>query len=365
MKKIKLIGVVLIAQFSNAQQSVVLYDNEFKEVIPNVQVFNSSGQFIGLSNANGVFETGDKNLPFDLKKSGFEITKMNDFKDTILMDPKFQQITEVEIKPIVKMDLYNAIIENSSAHLARKTETQFGVYFQSLLMIDTKNGDTVRTEMTCDLALSKVGSKKKIDYSMYCENGKKKYVFTGSGKGELASASSDTSSFGKMLNVLPSFDKNFDYDLTKTKSYSLTFDEAQIKRELGEERHRLMFENDKNTTNNVVAEYKDSVLYSWVNNFSQSKEYDGKGIFMNFKKMNRQVEFSEGENYCFTTLIENATIEIGLSGVLYEIHVVKGFIEDSSRSFELKTATKKIEDYFKDLPNTGEVNSFYNFELEK
>lgn len=86
---------------------------------------------------------------------------------------------------------------------------------------------------------------------------------------------------------------------------------------------------------------------------------------MNFKKMNRQMVFSENEKYEFTSIIENAVIEIGLSGVLYQIYVVKGFIEDPSRAFEMKTATKKIEDYFKTIPNSDEMESFYDFELEK
>lgn len=347
----------------NAQNSIVCYDDLFKEPISNVQVFDSKGQFIGLSNEQGKFEIGSSKLPFEFKISGFEIVKMDKFSDTIKFTPKFQQIEELTVKPVVKMDLYNAIIENSSTKVAKESSKQYGIYFQSLLMIDTKNNDTVRAEMICDLGIDKIGSKKKIDYVLYAESGKQKYVFSGTGNGELASASSDTSSFGKMLNILPSFDKNLDYDLTKTKKYSLEFEESQIKRELGEERSRLIFGNDKNVTSRVVAEYKDSILMSWVQNLSQSKEYDGKGIFINFKKMNRQIVFSENEKYEFTSIIENATIEIGLSGVLYQIYVVKGFIEDSSRTFEMKTEVKKIEDYFKNIPNSAEMESFYSFEM--
>lgn len=364
--KVKLLFVgLLCSQLLSAQKSFICYDDVFREPISNVQIFDSKGQFLGLSNENGKFETGSDKLPFELKKSGFEIVKLTMFSDTVKLTPKFQQIDEVTIKPIVKMDLYNAIIENSSANVSHESSKQYGIYFQSLLMIDTKNNDTVRTDMYCDLGIDKIGSKKKIDYTLFTENGKKKYVFSGTGKGELASASSDTSSFGKMLNVLPSFDKNLEYDLTKTKKYSLDYDENQIKRELGDERSRLIFGDNKNLQSKVVTEYKDSILLSWMQNLSQSKEYDGKGIFVNFKKMNRQIVFSENEKYEFTSIIENAIIEIGLSGVLYQIYVVKGFIEDPSRAFEMKEETKKIEDYFKTIPNSDDMDSFYNFELEK
>lgn len=356
---------IVCAQMLNAQNTMVCYDELFKEPISNVQVFDVKGQFIGLSNEQGKFETGSTQLPFEMKKSGFEIIKIDKFSDTVIFTPKFQQIEELTVKPVIKMDLYNAIIENSSVNVSHESSKQYGVYFQSLLMIDTKNNDTVRTDMICDLGIDKMATKKKIEYALYTSNGKKKYVFSGTGEGELASSSSDTSSFGKMLNILPSFDKNLDYDLTKTKKYSLEFEENQIKRELGDERSRLIFGNDKNVASRVVAEYKDSILMSWMQNLSQSKEYDGKGIFINFKKMNRQVTFSENEKYEFTSIIENAIIEIGLSGVLYQIYVVKGFIEDPSRSFEMVIETKKIEDYFKDIPNSEGMESFYNFELEK
>ena len=356
---------LILTQQLNAQSSIVCYDGLFKETISNVQVYNAQGQFIGLSNELGQFELRGRKLPLELKKSGFDIVKLTSFVDTILFNPKFQQIDEVSIKPIVKMDLYNTIIEKSSSRVSMESNKQYGIYFQSLLMIDTKYNDTVRADMICDLGINKIGSKKKIDYTFFCENGKKKYVFTGTGKGELASASSDTSAFGKMLNVLPSFDKNLDYDLTKTKKYSLDFEENQIKRDLGDDRSRLTFGKEKNLANRVVAEYKDSMLLSWVNSLSQSKEYDGRGIFINFKKMNRQIVFNESEKYNFTSIIENATIEIGISGVLYQINVVKGFIEDPSRTFEMKTETKKLEDYFKSIPNSTEMERFYNFELEK
>lgn len=364
MKLIILFAAIVCGQVLNAQNTTVCFDKLFKEPISNVKVFDRDGQFLGLSNEQGEFETTSNSFPFELKKSGFEIVKMNSHSDTVVLSPKFQQVEELTVKPIVKMDLYNAIIETSVAHVSHESSSQYGVYFQSLLMIDTKYGDTVRAEMICDLGLDKIASKKKIDYRLFCENGRKKYVFSGSGKGELASSASDTSSFGKMLNILPSFEKNLDYDLTKSKKYSLDFEESQIKRELGDERSRLIFGNEKSVSSKVVAEYKDSVLMSWMQNLSQSKEYDGKGIFMNFKKMNRQVEFSENETYEFTSIIENATIEIGLSGVLYQIHVVKGFIEDPSRNFEMKTEIKKIEDYFKTIPNSEEMERFYNFELE-
>ena len=365
MKIISVLGLLFIHSLASGQMNVVVYDKTFKVPVENAKAYNKGGNFAGLSNEKGQIELDKAGYPYEIKCVGYEFTVLKERIDTLVLVPRYQLVEEVSVKPVNLMELYNAIIETSSANVDRGISKDYGTFFESVLMIDRKYRDTVRMEAICDLAILKSGSKKKVDYTFYCTNGRKSFSYSGSGKGNLSNSSSDTLTFTKLLGVIPSFGKYLDYDLTKSKKYELNFEDKEILRELGDERSKLKFSSTDKHSVMVNVEYQDSILYSWREKRFQEKEYDGSGIFVNFKVDNKVVEFSEAEPYGFRTIIANELIQIGLSGVLYDIYMVKGYISNDAVSFEIKDSVKNVEDYLEALKNGKDMPSFYNFEIEK
>lgn len=365
MRIIYVVGLLCIHTFASGQMKVVVYDKTFKEPVEHAKAFTQGGDFAGLSNEKGQLELDEAGYPYEIKCVGYEFTVLQEYTDTLVLVPRFQVVEEVSAKPVNLMDLYTAIIEKSAARIDRGTSTDYGTFFESVLMIDRKYHDTVWMEAICDLAILKTGSKKKVDYTFYCSNGRKSFSYSGSGKGNLSNASSDTMTFARLLGAIPSFDKYLDYDLTKSKKYELKFEDKEISREIGNERSKLRFASSDKRSALVNAEYQDSVLYLWKDKRFQEKEYDGSGIFVNIKVDNKLVEFSDVGPYGFKTIIANELIQIGMSGVLYDIYMVKGYISNDAVSFEVKDPVKKIEDYLEDLKNGKAMPSFYNFEIEK
>ncbi|MGB0915499.1 MAG: hypothetical protein ACPGVI_05465 [Crocinitomicaceae bacterium] len=363
MKSIVVIASLLWSLGLSAQQNVVFYDSLFNEVVSNVQVFNSTSKFVGLSNESGGLIVSQSDYPIQVKRSGFTLMDVVSHQDTVILSPKFQEIAGVDIKPVNKMDLYNEVIESSSLLVDKSSARLNGVYFESMLMIDAKNQDTIRVDKLCNMSISKAGSKKKIDYALYCDNASKNYVFNGTGAGELGGLSSDTSKVANLLKIIPEFKKNVDYDLLKTKKYDLDFEENEIKRTVGETASRLVFSGGKEYKKHVVVDYSDRKLNSWVKNVTRDRAYDGKGIYVNFTKSERQMEFDEAGGYGFSTIIDNAKIDLGTDGVLYEIYLVKGFIQDDSIVVDSDIEVNKMSEFFKSVGNSNELARFYNFEL--
>ena len=343
------------------QKSVVFYDNEFKIPVRNVQVFDMHEQFIGLSNSEGKLSINNSALPFVLKCGGFKIDTISLASDTVFLTPKFQVITEMTAKPVVKLMLYEAIIEKSNGLLNRKNESLFGRYFEAMMIVDTKNKDTVRADLLADMAIKKAFKKKHYTYEIFLKNGTKGYKFTDN-DGKLAKNASDTASFMKMLNVLPSFEKNFDYDLINTKPFKLKYEENKIQRILGADFDKLIFEEQDKLNEKIIVEYSDSVLMKWRKTIHQNKVYDGSGIFMNFNTMDKDLSYGSIDEYGLKGIIENNIIEIGLNGILYEIYLVKGFLPDETKEFELVDSAKSIKAYFESIQNLDSGNHFYNFE---
>lgn len=360
-----LIIALLIAGNVFSQKQVVFYDPLFTETVSNVQVFNQMKQFIGLSNESGVLLVSSKDFPIEVKRAGYEIITVSTYQDTIELKPKFQEIAGVSIKPVNKMELYNSIIETSSGLVDKSSARLNGIYFESMLMIDGINQDTIRVDKLCDMSVAKVGSKKKIEYALYCDDAKKSYVFTGSGKGELSGLSSDTSKVANLLKIIPTFDKNLEFDLMKTKKYELDFEESEISRSVGESMSRMVFKSGGEYKKLVTVDYQEKVLNSWVSKTTRDRTYDGKGIYINFTKSERQIEFNTMDAYGFSTIIDNAKIDLGTDGVLYEINLVKGFIQDDSVVVESTEEVKKMNDFFNSVIITEDLARFYTFELVK
>ncbi len=363
MKRIALCLLLLYGAVAFGQTKTVVFDREYGP-LEHAKAFDFNHEFAGVSNERGELELQKTGYPYEIKCVGYESQIVKGFADTVFLQSKFQQLEEVNAKPVDLMELYNAILEKSSATIDHNASVRYGTFFESILLIDTKYHDTIRMEAVCDLAIEKDAFRKKPEYVLYCANGKAGYEITGSGRGPFANTE-DTVTYARLLAAIPSFDKYLDYDLVKTKKYELKFEDKEITRDLGAPRNRLHFAHADKRSALVDVEYRDSLLYFWRNKELHEKEYDGSGIFVNYKVNKQMIEFSEDSSYEFRSIIGSGLIQIGLTGVLYEIYMVKGFIGDESRKFEKAEPVKKVEDYIDTLPLGRHMPPFYNFELEK
>ena len=365
MKSGVLILVLTVATSVFSQKQVVFYDSLFTEVISNVQVFNQDHKFVGLSNNYGSLILVETDFPIEAKRVGYVATTIPSYQDTIELSPKFQEIEGVDIKPVHKMKLYNSIIESSNEIVDKRTSRLNGIYFESMLMIDGVSQDTIRIDKLCNMSIYKVGSKKKIKYTLFCDNASKSYAFTGTGNGTLSGVSSDTSNVANLLKIIPTFDNNLEYDLIKTKKYALKFEEREITRSVGESMSRMVFRGKGDYEKIVTVDYQKKVLHSWVNRVTRDRTYEGKGVYLNFTKSERQIEFNTTGTYGFSTIIDNAKVDLGMDGVLYEIYLVKGFLQDDSVRVTSTFEVEKMNDFFNSVNSSDGLARFYSFELIK
>jgi hypothetical protein len=128
---------------------------------------------------------------------------------------------------------------------------------------------------------------------------------------------------------------------------------------------RMVFSGGGEDKKLITVDYQDKVMHSWVNRTTRDRAYDGKGIYINFTKSERQIEFNTVEGYGFSTIIDNAKVDLGTDGVLYEIYVVKGFIQDNDVEVTSTDAVKKMNDFFESVANSDGLARFYSFELIK
>lgn len=360
MKKILVGAFCGAALCASAQRNMVIFDPIDRLPVEYAKAFGADGRFLAVSNGLGQIVLAVTDYPAEIKCVGYKPTKIEQFQDTVFLEPKYQDVQQMNAKPVNCLELYQAILDNSSAHIQMDNSTRFGTFFQSMMLVDTKFHDTIRVEGVCEMAIRKTVNKKKISYEIFAANGRKSYSVYPYGAGKMVADPEDSTVFKQMVGMMQDFDKNMEFDLGKTKPYQLKFEENQVRRELGQERSTLRFESADKRSNNVDVQYQDSLLYRWNYHTYQFKEYDGSGIYVNNRVNNRLCEF-DPQHYELSTVINYQIIEIGLGGVVYEFHFVKGFFDDETRKFECKTPVKKVEDYLESLPDGGYMNPFYNF----
>lgn len=356
------IGLWMVFLFGTSlvfgQQRVVFYDISLNEVVPKVQVVSKSAGFVGLSNENGAIALEKADFPVECRHFAFEIKTLPSFTDTVYLTPKYQELEEVALKPVNKMELYNEVIAHSSEQIDRSSSSIPGFYFESVMIVNTTAGDTVFLDNFCDLILQKSASKKKIDYAVMAANGMK--YFENESAGEMKDF--DTSLLNTCLKFVDPFDKNLKFDLSSTKSYALKYDEEEILRNTEGDLHRLIFQNEKKYETKVEVAYLGRRLYTWDSKTVREKPYNGEKIFVNYKRFGRYIEFGDEPFYFFRSIIVNGLVQIAVDGTFLEIYVVKGFVRDDERMREASQPVKSVEEYFKSLSTGNEKFRFYNFE---
>lgn len=363
MKSVLLLLAVFIIHQAFAQKNMVIADANSKAPIADVQVFNSHGSFIGISNQDGKFKTSESQFPLRMKHYAYNTKLDVNYADTIFLEPSFQEISEVFVKPVNKLDRYNEIIEHSS-ELARTPPQESenalfrnigGVYYKSVLLVNLDNFDSVRIDATCDLRLN-VGMKRNPDYTFICSNGKKHY-----NESKNYSGSMDTSIVAKCLGFVPKFDKNLKYDLTDTKAYKLKFDEEDIHLGRQGDYQMLQFIEEKKRSDQYNVLFKELQLKLWEYKTYSNKEYEGGAIFVDFDFIKSNIVFTDSEDLYFFNELQNKTqIELVAGGERYLIMAVQGFIEteiDSEEQIE-----SKPEDYLEAIDYSQSEGQLYNFE---
>ena len=345
---------------SSAQKTMVFYDSIYHVVIPKVQVSNTENGFVGLSNTDGAVVLHGINYPLQAKHFGYQTADIVASTDTFYLVANYQEIEEVVLRPVNKMELYTRILENSSEQVSRGDGVLSGTYFESVMIINPSKKDTVFLNNSCDMIIQKAFDKKKYKYQLYCSSGQRNYR-----KGQYSTLEDfDTTVMNKMLSFLDPFRKFLKYDLVSTKPYKLKFEEDQIKREMEGELYSLTFEEQEKFNKQVVAEYKDETLFTWEAEVLSNKIYDGEGLFANRKKDAQYIEFSNDPEYFLNSIIANGILQVAIDGEFVELHVVKGFLHDSSVEFELKSPYKQVKDYFENIEYSNESIGFYKFELK-
>ncbi|MDX2360202.1 MAG: hypothetical protein QNK23_05320 [Crocinitomicaceae bacterium] len=360
MKYCILFLLISVSQLSNAQKTMVFYDSIYHVSVPKVQVSSTENGFVGLSNANGAVALQDVSYPLQAKHFGYQTGTIAAYTDTFFLVANYQEIEEVVLKPVNKMELYTRILTNSSEQISRSNGILSGTYFESVMIINPSKKDTVFLNNSCDMIIQKTFEKKKYSYQLYCANGQRNYR-----KGESSTLEDfDTTVMNKMLSFLDPFKKYLKYDLVSTKPYKLKFEEDQISREMEGELYSLTFEEQEKFNKQVIAEYRDETLYTWEMEVLSNKIYDGEGLFINRKKEAQYIEFSNDPEYFVNSIIANGILQVAVDGEFVELHVVKGFLQDSSVDFELNSPYKQVKNYFENIEYSNESIGFYKFELK-
>ena len=203
MKNLIIACCLLIFNGVYSQDKIVFYDSILEIPVKNVHVYSSSSDLIAMSNENGEIEINLEKLPFTIKSWGYLESTINTLLDTIYLEPKFQQINEVTIKPVDYVQFYSELITSASQKILNDTNTIiYGNYFESVLLIDLESMDSTYSNKTCDLVLVQSKSSKKIDYQFYPSNGVKYFQL------EDKENKIDTNNITRMNAFIPKFSKN-------------------------------------------------------------------------------------------------------------------------------------------------------------
>ena len=364
MKTLAILSTLFLLTPAVAQKSITIVDANSKLPVADVQVYNSTGSFAGISNDDGKFKALDSQFPLKMKHYAYETRTGIAFADTIYLQPAYQDLSEVQVKPVNKMDRYNEIIEHSSS-LANTAptgsdQTLFrnigGVYYKSVLIVNQDTKDTVRIDATCDLQINVEKSKKSADYGFLCSNGSKIYYESKNYSGSL-----DTSVVARCMAFVPKFEKNLKYDLIDTKPYKLKFEEEKISLGLEGDYQLMTFEENGKRSEQYNVLFKELQMKLWEFKTYSNKEYDGGNIFVDIDFISNDVVFGGSEELYFFNELQNKTqIEMVAGGDKYLIMAVQGFIKTDINPE--KRIESKPEDYLEEIEYSNSNAQLYNFD---
>ena len=369
-----LLFVLLKSNLIYAQKKVFFYDTIFNEAIPNIYVFNSMDQFIGATNKKGHLSISKNNFPIRIEKAGYQNQVFKPFSDTCFVSIRIQELASVDVKPVNKLQLYHKWIKNSSKEINRKPHLINGTYFESLVLIDKNANDTIYLDKTCDLAIKGAMNKKQIDYRFYYDNPKSSLRAKISDACFLKRFMDDTLVLSNMLNMVPSLNKLLRYNLDQTKPFKLKYEEAQIERKTLDSLHIFDFvkENEKKKSKQKVKAWfldKKLVLFERPLIWDRVISFAGMKMAMPFSNTYVEYDVENGygirnfhvEQVVFLEFDKGKKSSSNSASDKIDLYLVRGFVHSNNSDAIPSKPIEKIDDIFKNVPNSKRASSFYNF----
>lgn len=353
MKHLLLIFIALSTS-AIAQTRLTFIEKNTKNPIYGVSIYDCNKQLQALSNEKGSVEIARLCFPVYVRHFEYETIELTKAVDTVYLTLNYNELQEITVKPINKMDLYTTIITNSSQEVLKNEGLRYGTFFQAVMIVDQTRGDTSYIDRSCAMAVKTSNQKNKKDYKLYCANEVQSFV-------PFKRGDFDTAVINNLLSILPSFESNFDYDLTQPKEYKLKFEEKEIKYTDGEPRV-LRFDSQKPSgEKSYTACFGDSLLYNWSYLNKTNRPYDNQKLFVNFDRMFRYYSY-DTSNYELNGLFNHMEMTFFTNGTLYKIYLVQGFQANDQNTFPCSTEVTHLKKHFEGLPYAKAAPRFYVFE---
>ena len=357
-----------------SQNKTVFFDTIFNESIPNIYVFNAMEEFIGATNKKGQLSISKNNFPIRIEKAGYQNQVFKSFSDTCFVSIRIQELASVDVKPVNKLQLYNKWIKNSSNEINRNPHLINGTYFESLVLIDKNANDTIYLDKTCDLAIKGAMNNKQIDYRFYYDNPKTNLRAKISDLSYLKRIiEEDSLVLSNMLNMVPSLSKLLRYNLDQTKPFKLKYEEAQIERKTLDSLHIFDFakvNEKKKYKQKVKAWFLDKKLVLFERPLISDRVTSLPGIKMAMPFRNTYVEYDVENGYgirnfhieqvVFMEFDKGKKSSSNSASEKIDLYLVRGFVHSNNSGSIPSKPIKKIDDIFKNLPNS-KIPKFYNF----
>ena len=336
-----------------SQSLMAFVSKEKGEPIYGVSLYDCNKRLRAISNEDGVVDVSGLCLPLFVKHYEFEGNEITALSDTIYLSLKYKELSEVTVKPVKKMDLYDRIVNLSSIEVKKNNGLRYGNYFQAIMVVNESKGDTSYIDRSCVLAINTENIKKIKDYAFFCKEAIQSYV-------PFKNQRFDTASINGLLNILPSFESNFKYDLMDANEYKLKFEENEISYVDGN-LLGLKFNRKQNSAEQqITVLFDNSKLYYWNSTSAMERPYEGQNIFLNFDHTVRSYYF-DTIMYELNGILNKTEVTFFTKGSLYKIFMVQGFEEDIRNKFETSKEVESLKEYFQSSPYSESAPKYYLF----
>lgn len=353
--KINIYLFIILPFISFTQHTLLILDTLNQSPLGHVAIYNVHDELIGLSNDQGKV-TMASSFPFTLTCSRYQPQSIHQPKDTIYMSPIPKSTQEVVVGPFDLTDFYQKLINNSSTRsMNAPVKNIYGTYISSVLIIDSKNQDSIYLGNLTPLTLVK-SSDKKSTYQLFPSNGIK--TFWSTGKYE----KKDTSKYEKWADIIPRFSTLLDMDLSDPKAFQINFKKFPL---LERKPGSLICGNKSGTmSQSYQITFNHQLMESWTNETSTACD-NTKAFDMCFASTKKVLKFHRDEiHYHLSNALLEGEINFRMNGEGFVIKLVKGFVEKDSIIQKVNASNVSIESYFKNIPYTftAALETIYSFD---
>jgi len=345
---------LLLMHCSFSQTTITFVSKEDNKPVYGVHLYDCDKQLKAVSNEAGRVEVKDLCYPIFLKHYEFEDMEIAQPIDRIQLAFRFSELSEIEVKPVNKMELYNTIINTSSDEVKKNSGVRHGTYFQALMLVDVSKADTCYVDRSASVAIQTENDKKAKTYSLFCANARQSIQ-------NFEKTVMDTSAIIGFMKILPSFESNFDYDLMQKKKYKLKFEENEIDYTNTTMQGLRFTRETTNAIQSYTTYFDASKLLYWSGSSVIDKPYAGQAAFFNIDEGSRTYSF-DAQRYEMNGVLNKTEMTMFYNGALYKVYLVQGFREDDTDWVESSEKVTNLSSYFKSVPYSQETSRFYVFE---